>query len=164
MYNVHVGDWKPTQIDNPDYQGEWVHPKIPNPEYEADEFLYRYEDFGVIGLDLWQVSALSSSLPPLSLSLFSFILLSQFSSHPRFMQVKSGTIFDNFLITDDEKYAEEFGDETWGQTKDAEKKMKDEQDEEERKKAEEAAKAMEEEEEEEEEEGEDEDFDTEEVS
>ena len=80
-------------------------------------------------------------------------------------QVKSGTIFDNFLITDDEKYAEEFGDETWGQTKDAEKKMKDEQDEEERKKAEEAAKAMEEEEEEEEEEeGEGEDFDTEEVS
>ena len=80
------------------------------------------------------------------------------------MQVKSGTIFDNFLITDGEKYAEEFGDETWGQTKDTEKKMKDEQDEEERKKAEEAAKAMEEEEEEEEEEGEDENFDTEEVS
>ena len=83
------------------------------------------------------------------------------------MQVKSGTIFDNFLITDDEKYAEEFGNETWGETKDAEKKMKDEQDEEERKKAEEAAKAMEEEEEEEEEEGdegeEDEEFDTEEV-
>lgn len=130
----YKGDWKPTQIDNPDYQGEWVHPKIPNPEYEADEFLYRYEDFGVIGLDLWQV--------------------------------KSGTIFDNFLITDDEKYAEEFGNETWGETKDAEKKMKDEQDEEERKKAEEAAKAMEEEEEEEEEEGdegeEDEEFDTEE--
>ena len=82
------------------------------------------------------------------------------------MQVKSGTIFDNFLITDDEKYAEEFGEETWGQTKDAEKKMKDEQDEEERKKAEEAAKAMEEEEEEDEGEGDedDEEFDTEEVS
>ena len=82
---------------------------------------------------------------------------------PLSTQVKSGTIFDNFLITDDEKYAEEFGNETWGETKDAEKKMKDEQDEEERKKAEEAAKAMEEEEEEEEGE-EDEDFDTEEVS
>ena len=80
-------------------------------------------------------------------------------------QVKSGTIFDNFLITDDEKYAEEVGNETWGETKDAEKKMKEEQDEEERKKAEEAAKAMEEEEEEEEEEGEEDgDFDTEEVS
>jgi len=36
-------------------------------------------------------------------------------------QVKAGTIFDNILITDDE----EFGDETWGQTKDAKKKMKD---------------------------------------
>ena len=68
------------------------------------------------------------------------------------MQVKSGTIFDNFLITDDEKYAEEFGKETWGETKDVEKKMKEKQDEEEKKKAEEAAKAMEDEQEEEEEE------------
>jgi len=40
-------------------------------------------------------------------------------------QVKAGTILDNVLITDDEDYAQEFGDETWGQTKDAEKKMKD---------------------------------------
>ena len=40
--------------------------------------------------------------------------------------MKSGTIFDNFLITDDEEYAEEFGNETWGETKDPEKKMKDE--------------------------------------
>lgn len=31
--------------------------------------------------------------------------------------MKSGTIFDNFLITDDEKFAEEFGNETWGATK-----------------------------------------------
>ena len=41
------------------------------------------------------------------------------------VQVKSGTIFDNVLITDDVEYAEEFGTETWGATKDAEKKMKD---------------------------------------
>lgn len=32
-------------------------------------------------------------------------------------QVKSGTIFDNFLITDDVKEAEEVGKETWGVTK-----------------------------------------------
>lgn len=31
--------------------------------------------------------------------------------------MKSGTIFDNFLITDDEKLAEEIGNETWGATK-----------------------------------------------
>lgn len=33
------------------------------------------------------------------------------------LQVKSGTIFDNFLITDDPKLAEEVGNETWGKTK-----------------------------------------------
>ncbi|GAB5567871.1 calreticulin-3 isoform X2 [Prionailurus iriomotensis] len=32
-------------------------------------------------------------------------------------QVRSGTIFDNFLITDDEEYAENFGKATWGETK-----------------------------------------------
>uniref|UniRef100_A0A3Q2YIW7 Calreticulin n=1 Tax=Hippocampus comes TaxID=109280 RepID=A0A3Q2YIW7_HIPCM len=48
-------------------------------------------------------------------------------------KVKSGTIFDNFLITNDPKLAEDVGDDTWGKTKEAEKKMKDSQDEEERK-------------------------------
>lgn len=31
--------------------------------------------------------------------------------------MKSGTIFDNFIISDDIKEAEEFGKETWGATK-----------------------------------------------
>ncbi|CAI8001494.1 Calreticulin [Geodia barretti] len=124
----YKGEWTAKLIDNPDYQGEWVHPHIPNPDYEQDEFLYRYEDFGVIGFDLWQV--------------------------------KSGTIFDNVLICDDEEYAEKFGEETWGATKGPEKEMKDAQDEEERKKreAEAAAKAEEEVEEEEEEEEDDDDW------
>ncbi len=34
-----------------------------------------------------------------------------------FFQVKTGTIFDNFLITDDVDEAEKFGTETWGATK-----------------------------------------------
>jgi len=60
--------------------------------------------------------------------------------------VKAGTIFDNVLITDDIAKAEEVGKETWGATKDAEKKMKDSQDEEERKQREaEEAKRKEEE-------------------
>ncbi|KAM5170985.1 calreticulin [Mantella aurantiaca] len=101
----YKGEWKPSQIDNPDYKGKWVHPEIDNPEYTPDATLYSYEDFGAIGLDLWQV--------------------------------KSGTIFDNFLITDDEKFAEEEATNTWGVTKDTEKKMKEQQDEEERKKQEE---------------------------
>lgn len=33
-----------------------------------------------------------------------------------FQQGRSGTIFDNFLITNDEKYAEDAGNEMWGAT------------------------------------------------
>ncbi len=39
--------------------------------------------------------------------------------------MKSGTIFDNILITDDEEYASQFAVETWEKTKDPEKKMKE---------------------------------------
>jgi len=52
-------------------------------------------------------------------------------------QVKSGSIFDNVLVTDDEKFAEDFGEKTWGASKDGEKKMKEDNDEEERKQREE---------------------------
>merc|ERR1719259_1454209 len=87
----YKGEWKPRQIDNPAYKGKWVHPEIDNPEYDAAEeaLLGVYDDFGAIGLDLWQV--------------------------------KSGTIFDNFLITDDPEHAKKVGEETFGATKDAEK-------------------------------------------
>lgn len=37
--------------------------------------------------------------------------------------MRSGTIFDNFLITDDEDYAERFGRATWGETKGPEREM-----------------------------------------
>lgn len=52
------GEWKPKQIDNPAYKGKWIHPEIDNPDYEADDKLYKYNDFGAIGFDLWQVSIL----------------------------------------------------------------------------------------------------------
>lgn len=44
------------------------------------------------------------------------------------------------LITDDEKFAEKVGEETWGAMKEGEKKMKDKHDEEERLKREEEEK------------------------
>nr|KAF6273489.1 calreticulin [Myotis myotis] len=123
------GEWKPRQIDNPDYKGTWIHPEIDNPEYSPDSSIYAYENFAVLGLDLWQV--------------------------------KSGTIFDNFLITNDEAYAEEFGNETWGVTKAAEKQMKDKQDEEQRLKEEEEDKKRKEEEEADKDDDEDKDEDEE---
>jgi calreticulin len=107
----YKGEWKPRQIDNPAYKGKWVHPMIDNPEYNADDA----KDLGKFD----EVCKLGFDL----------------------WQVKSGTIFDNVLITDDPATAKKVGEEVWQVTKDAEKKMKDEQDEAEKKKAEVEAKS-----------------------
>uniref|UniRef100_A0A915D7W9 Calreticulin n=1 Tax=Ditylenchus dipsaci TaxID=166011 RepID=A0A915D7W9_9BILA len=53
----YKGEWKPKQIKNPNYKGKWIHPEIDNPEYSADDELYLYNDWGAIGIDIWQVKA-----------------------------------------------------------------------------------------------------------
>ena len=126
------GQWAPAKINNPEYKGEWKPKQIDNPKYkgpwihpEIDNPEYVQDE------NLYRYTDIGA---------IGFDL----------WQVKSGTIFDNILLTDDEKYAEEFGNETWGATKDAEKKMKEKIDEEEKKieeekrKEEEAKKAAEE--------------------
>jgi len=75
---AYKGEWKAKQIPNPAYKGEWEHPLIDNPEYVHDDSLYAYEDFGHLGLDLWQV--------------------------------KSGTVFDNILITDSQAEADKWAE------------------------------------------------------
>jgi len=87
------GEWSPKMIDNPDYKGPWVHPLIDNPDYKADDSLYSFSDFGVVGIDIWQV--------------------------------KSGTVFDNIIITDSMAEAEAFAASTWGKQKGPEKKLYD---------------------------------------
>jgi calreticulin len=116
------GEWEPPMIDNPEYKGEWKPKQIPNPAYkgkwvhpEIDNPEYQPDD------KLYRYSDFGA---------IGFDL----------WQVKSGSIFDNVLVTDDEKYAEEFAKETWEKSKDGEKKMKDEHDEQERKKREEEEK------------------------
>merc|ERR1712031_110 len=37
------------------YKGVWEAKKIANPEYEDDDSVYKYDDFGFVGFDLWQV-------------------------------------------------------------------------------------------------------------
>merc|ERR1712232_1216052 len=69
----------------------WEAKKIANPEYEDDDSVYKYEDFGYIGFDLWQV--------------------------------KSGTIFDNVIITDDAAEADGFA-KKWKALSDVEKSKK----------------------------------------
>jgi calreticulin len=68
------GEFKAKRIDNPEYKGVWVHDQVPNPDYVDDKELYAFEDFGAIGIDIWQV--------------------------------KSGSVFDDILISDDVADAE----------------------------------------------------------
>merc|ERR1712187_60479 len=52
---AYKGDWYGKRISNPAYKGIWEAKKIANPEYEDDDQVYKYDDFGILGFDLWQV-------------------------------------------------------------------------------------------------------------
>merc|ERR1711879_485367 len=52
---AYKGEWYVKRISNPAYKGFWEAKKIANPEYEDDDMLYKYDDFGFLGFDLWQV-------------------------------------------------------------------------------------------------------------
>merc|ERR1712087_131617 len=52
---AYKGDWNVKRISNPAYKGTWEAKKIANPEYADDDTVYKYDDFGFIGFDLWQV-------------------------------------------------------------------------------------------------------------
>merc|ERR1711956_104782 len=43
------------RISNPAYKGFWEAKKIANPEYEDDDAVYKFDDIGFVGFDLWQV-------------------------------------------------------------------------------------------------------------
>lgn len=101
------GEWEPPMIKNPAYKGEWKPKMIENPDYKG----------------IWEKPDIPNP---------------EFVDDPliykyddlRFLgfelwQVKSGTIFDNILVTDDIEYAAKFRDETWGAMKEKEKEMFD---------------------------------------
>merc|ERR1712061_740169 len=54
---AYKGDWYGKRISNPAYKGIWEAKKIANPEYEDDDSVYKFDDFGFLGFDLWQVKA-----------------------------------------------------------------------------------------------------------
>merc|ERR1712113_1341115 len=91
----YKGPWKPKMIDNPDYKGKWVHPKIPNPDYVYDDKMHAVCD--------------------------------EDCTHVGFelWQVKSGTIFDDIIVTDSLEEAQKFAEETYFKKKDGEQKMYD---------------------------------------
>ena len=119
------GQWAPPKINNPEYKGEWKPRKIDNPKYsgpwihpQIDNPDYKPDD------SLYRYTDIGA---------IGFDL----------WQVKSGTIFDNILVTDDVEYAAKVGAETWGATKDPEQAAKAKLDEEEKKLEEEKRKAEE---------------------
>merc|ERR1711874_700465 len=52
---AYKGEWTAKRISNPAYKGFWEAKKIANPEYEDDDAVYKFDDLGFVGFDLWQV-------------------------------------------------------------------------------------------------------------
>lgn len=119
------GEWEPPMIPNPEYKGEWKPKQIDNPNYKG----------------AWVHPEIDNPEYSPDSNIYKFDKIGVIGLD--LWQVKSGTIFDNFLISDDVKEAEDIGNETWGVTKEPEKKMKEEQDDVKRKEEEEKNKEQE---------------------
>merc|ERR1712226_676327 len=102
---AYEGPWSPKLIDNPDYKGPWEHPMIPNPDYVYDDTMH---------------AVCANGCTHVGFELW---------------QVKSGTIFDDILVTDSLEEAQKFAQDTFFKKKDGEKKMEEKSKEEERKAA-----------------------------
>merc|ERR1711959_166507 len=122
------GTWEAPQIDNPDYKGAWKAKRIKYPAYKG----------------VWEAKLIANPKYAADDKLYSYPKFSTVGIDV--WQVKSGTIFDNILLTDDVDYAKAHAEKTWKAGKDAEKAAKEKADEEKRK-AEEAEKKKKEEEE-----------------
>lgn len=103
-HTVH-GEWRYPMVKNPLYKGEWKPRQIDNPNYRG----------------VWPHPQIDNPHYSPDFNIYSYENIGAIGLD--IWQVRAGTIFDNFLITDDEDYAEDFGDETWGETKDPEKEM-----------------------------------------
>ncbi|XP_050338266.1 calreticulin-like [Bactrocera neohumeralis] len=77
------GEWEPSMVDNPDYKGEWQPRKLDNPDYKG-----AWEHPGIENPEY---------VPDGNLYLRKELCIIGFD----LWQVKSGTVFDNVLVTDD---------------------------------------------------------------
>lgn len=104
------GEWEAPMINNPEFKGEWKAKQIDNPDYKGpwehpmiDNPDY-VKDEQIYSYESWGAIGLD------------------------LWQVKSGTVFDNFLITDDVDAAVAAAKATIEKNADGEKKMKEEAD------------------------------------
>ncbi|KAJ3020648.1 UNVERIFIED_CONTAM: Calreticulin-1 [Siphonaria sp. JEL0065] len=114
------GEWEAPKISNPEYKGEWKAKQIPNPEYKGP----------------WVHPEIDNPEFVEDNEIYHFK-----NAHVGFdlWQVKSGTIFDNIIVTDSVAEAEKFGKKTYSDLKDKETAAKEKLDEKEKKEAEEKA-------------------------
>ncbi|MQM13058.1 hypothetical protein Taro_045980 [Colocasia esculenta] len=119
------GEWAAPTIPNPEYKGPWTQKKIKNPNYKGK----------------WRAPMIDNPDFKDDPEIYVFPDLKYVGIE--LWQVKSGSIFDNILVTDDPEYAVKLAEETWGKHKDAEKAAFDEA--EKKKEEEEAAKSDDEE-------------------
>jgi len=81
------GEWEAPIIPNPEFQGDWRAPLIPNPEYKGP----------------WVHPLIDNPDYKVDDSIYAYKDISAVGIE--IWQVKSGTIFDNILVTDDVKLA-----------------------------------------------------------
>ncbi|XP_045709291.1 calreticulin-3 [Phyllostomus hastatus] len=117
-------DWEKRFLDasaskpsdwNHELDGDWQASMLQKPPYQDD-----LKPEG-IDKDIWLHQKMKNTKYLLEYDLSEFENIGAIGLE--LWQVRSGTIFDNFLITDDEEYAEKFGKATWGETKGPEKEM-----------------------------------------
>jgi calreticulin len=84
------GKWEPPKIPNPAYKGEWVQRKIPNPAYKGE----------------WKAPEIDNPEYVHDELLYHYPKMNYVGID--IWQVKSGTIFDDILVTDDEAVAEKY--------------------------------------------------------
>ncbi|GFR39621.1 hypothetical protein Agub_g85 [Astrephomene gubernaculifera] len=99
------GTWEPPMIPNPEYKGEWKQKMIKNPDFKG----------------IWVAPDIENPEYKHDDTLYNFKDLKYVGFE--LWQVKSGSIFDNIMVTDDFETAKAFAEETWGKSKDAEKEM-----------------------------------------
>jgi len=91
----YSGPWSPKMIPNPDFKGVWEHPMIDNPDYKYDPDMYKVCKDGCTHVGF------------------------------ELWQVKTGTLFDDIIVTDSLEEAQKFAEETFFKKKDGEKTMYD---------------------------------------
>ncbi|DAZ92716.1 TPA: hypothetical protein N0F65_012410 [Lagenidium giganteum] len=122
------GEWEPAMIDNPEYKGEWQPKLIPNPDYKGP-----WEHPVIPNPEYFEDDHLYNVAKDVGAIGFEL------------WQVKSGTLFDDIIVTDDVTEFKKHEDAALEKIK-ALKEKKEAIEDEERKKAEEEARKKEEEE------------------